>query len=500
MLEQLQEDPIFRQNMQNIEKQTKSFIANDQRENGIIITIPVVVHVVYKTNAQNISDSQIQTQMDVLTDDFRRMNSDADNTWSQASDTEIEFCLATVDPSGNATSGIQRRKTNKPSFSANDAMKKQNTGGLSAWPSSDYLNVWVCNLSGGLLGYAQFPGGQSSTDGVVVDYQYFGTTGTATAPYDLGRTATHEVGHWLNLRHSWGDGGCSVDDFVSDTPLSDASNGGCAVGHVSCGTVDMVQNYMDYSYDDCMNLFTAGQSNRMNALFGPGGARESLLSSGGCGNGGNSPTCLDGIMNGNETGVDCGGPDCNPCGGGGTCEVPTGQLATNIKPKKAKLNWSSVSGANSYSVQVAVAGTTNWSTFTTSQTSLTASGLSNGTSYDWRVEADCGSSTSGYSGICNFQAGNSGSGDCAARLIQQFETDFSLFPNPTYSIIHLTDIDPANVSKVEILDFSGQVINSNNAENAMRGISTESFDAGMYIMKVTFTNNDFTVKRFIKID
>ena len=121
-----------------------------------MVTIPVVVNVVYKTSAQNISDAQIQSQLDVLNADFRRTNADADNTWSQAADTEIEFCLASVDPDGNPTDGIRRKSTNKPSWQANDAMKGNQ--GLTPWDPSSYLNIWVCNLSGGLLGYAQFPG------------------------------------------------------------------------------------------------------------------------------------------------------------------------------------------------------------------------------------------------------------------------------------------------------------------------------------------------------
>ena len=525
MLQQMQEDPQFEERMNQIEKQTRKFIQSSEKLNGTIITIPVVVHVVYKKNVENISVEQIQSQMDILTDDFRRWNSDADNTWSQAADTEIEFCLATVDPSGNSTTGIQRRKTNKNSFSANDAMKKNNTGGINAWPASDYMNMWVCNLSGGLLGYAQFPGGNASTDGVVIDYQYFGDTGTATAPYDLGRTATHEVGHWLNLRHIWGDGGCSVDDFVSDTPLSDASNGGCAVGHVSCGSVDMVQNYMDYSYDGCMNLFTSGQTDRMNALFGSGGARASLLNSGGCGGGtaptcsdgimnGNEtgvdcggpecnacpPSCTDGIMNGNETGVDCGGPQCNPCGSGGTCEIPGGTFASNIKPKRAKLNWSSVGSASSYNVQVAVAGTTNWSIFNTSNTNITVSGLSNNTAYDWRVEAVCGSSTSGYSGVCNFEAGDSSSGDCAARLMHHINKDFMIFPNPANSIVSISDINSGTVTSVQVYGLNGNLLTTTSGAEAMEGISIDGLNSGMYLIKVSFTDDSFSVKRFIKVN
>ena len=316
--QQMQLDPKRGEKMDRIEKHTQSFLKNPTRDVTGTVTIPIVVHVVYNTSAENISDAQIQTQIDVLNEDFRRLNSDADNTWSQAADSEIEFCLATVDPSGNATTGITRTSTSVTSFGTNDQVKFNSSGGKDAWPAADYLNIWVCDISGGILGYAQFPGGNPATDGVVNDYQYFGTIGTATAPFNLGRTMTHEVGHYLNLRHIWGDGNCNVDDFVSDTPTSDAPNYGCAVGHVSCSSTDMVQNYMDYSDDACMNLFTIGQKARMRALFDTGGARESLLSSTACGPPAD-PTCDDGIQNGDETGIDCGGscPDiCPTCDDG----------------------------------------------------------------------------------------------------------------------------------------------------------------------------------------
>lgn len=303
-------DPKMEFRMEMIERFTQSRQAQQGRAVSGVITIPVVVHVVYNTSAENISDAQILSQIAVLNEDFRRTNSDADEVWSQAADTEFEFCLATRDPNGQATTGITRTSTSRTSFSSNDNVKFNSTGGKDAWPASSYLNIWVCDLNG-LLGYAQFPGGSASTDGVVCDYAAFGNTGVASAPFDLGRTATHEIGHWLNLRHIWGDGGCSVDDFVDDTPVSDASNGGCAIGHISCGTVDMVQNYMDYSDDACMNLFTQGQKDRMRVLFEAGGAKVSLLNSAAC-QPPAPPSCTDGIQNGNETGVDCGG-NCSPC-------------------------------------------------------------------------------------------------------------------------------------------------------------------------------------------
>ena len=282
----MHEKPKMAQRMALIEKQTETYVrqvqANPAQRSQLVVTIPVVFHILYNTAAENISEAQVMSQLDILNEDFRRLNADQDNVWSQAADTQIEFCLASQDPNGNPTDGILRVPTNLTSFGTNDAMKFTSQGGSDAWPASDYMNFWVCDLGSSLLGYAQFPGGPASTDGIVCNYTATGSTGTASAPFDLGRTATHEVGHYLNLRHIWGDGGCGASDFVDDTPDSDGPNYGCALGSAACGTTDMVQNYMDYSDDACMNLFTQGQSDRMNALFAPGGARASLLSSPGC--------------------------------------------------------------------------------------------------------------------------------------------------------------------------------------------------------------------------
>jgi len=342
--EEIRENPLRQSVLNAIEDHTNMVLSGATRSAVTgVITIPVVVHVVYNTTSENISTAQINSQIDVLNKDFRRTNTDATSLWPQAADSEIQFCLATVDPSGNPTSGITRTSTTSTSFSSGNNMKFNSTGGKDAWPAGSYLNIWVCDLSGGLLGYAQFPGGSASTDGVVIDYQYFGTVGTATAPFNLGRTGTHEVGHWLNLRHIWGDGPCGVDDFVADTPESDAPNYGCTPSHVSCGTVDMVQNYMDYSDDACMNLYTAGQKARMRALFNAGGARVSLLSSAGCGSA-PAPTCSDGVQNGTETGVDCGGT-CPPCPTGCTQNALTLSITFDNYPEETSWTLRTTAGA-----------------------------------------------------------------------------------------------------------------------------------------------------------
>ncbi len=293
LLHQQMLDPQVAASRQQIEEQTNQFIANYQGSGSrAVITIPVVVHVVYNTTAQNISNAQIQSQIDRLNLDYRKLNTDASlvpSVWqSIAADYEIEFCLASRDPNGNATTGIIRKQTSTTSFSTNDNVKRSANGGDDAWPASSYLNLWVCNLGGGVLGYAQFPGGAAATDGVVIGYTCFGSGGTTQAPYNLGRTATHEVGHWLNLYHIWGDDGtgCSGSDQVSDTPNQADENYGCpSFPSVSCSNGpngDMWMNYMDYTDDACMYMFTAGQKARSMALFANGGSRVSLLTSSGC--------------------------------------------------------------------------------------------------------------------------------------------------------------------------------------------------------------------------
>ncbi len=242
-----------------------------------ITRIPVVVHVVHKTAAQNISAAQVQSQIDVLNRDFRKTNGDLNKIPAPfkplAADARIEFILADKDPSGSPSTGIVRVATANNSFSDNDGVKSAAAGGSDAWPRDKYLNIWVCQLGNGLLGYAQFPGGPASTDGVVVLHSAFGTVGTAATPFNLGRTATHEIGHWLNLRHIWGDdgGGCNGDDFIVDTPNQGNSNPGKpSFPHITCNNGphgDMFMNYMDYVDDDTMFMFTAGQVERMQACL-----------------------------------------------------------------------------------------------------------------------------------------------------------------------------------------------------------------------------------------
>ena len=258
--------------------------SRDTIQNEVII-IPVVVHVLYNNTTQNISDEQVISQINILNADYRRLNADTINTpgafKNVAADSRIVFCLAKVDPDGYKTTGIVRKYTKEPLFLADDQMKHSNNGGDDAWDATKYLNIWVCNLFGRTLGYAQMPGGALTTDGVVIKYNTFGNVGPVSAPYNKGRTVTHEIGHWLGLRHVWGDANCG-DDGIDDTPPQKAANTGCpSFPHVSSCSIngygDMFMNFMDLSDDQCMNLFTNGQKREMRGLFAKGNSKNSFL-------------------------------------------------------------------------------------------------------------------------------------------------------------------------------------------------------------------------------
>ncbi len=298
----IEKDPTVLARMNQVEKQTQEWVLAHAKSNQeqAIITIPVVVHVLYNTNAENISVTQIQSQIQALNEDFRLLNADSLQPnhpfWPYTADVGIEFCLASKDPNGNATSGITRTFTDSTFFGEYDTPKYNSTGGKDNWDPTKYLNVWVCNLNGTLLGHATFPSDLASDpdlDGVVCRHQAFGYTGTAgTGGFTEnaeGRTMTHEIGHWLNLRHIWGDNqpNCG-DDLVSDTPPLDHDNGGCPSfpfhANNACGTDEdgeMFMNYMDYVDDNCMVMFTSGQASRMKATLD--GARSALKTSNGCG-------------------------------------------------------------------------------------------------------------------------------------------------------------------------------------------------------------------------
>ncbi len=271
----LERFPSFRANQMRLEGLTEK-----RRESGAdlqrtkITTIKTVVNVVYNTAEQNVSDAQIKSQIDVLNKDFRATNSDRNQTpapWKGLiTDTLLEFKLVDV----------TRTRTSATGFTFDDAVKKAATGGIAPASPKTQLNIWVCALTGGLLGYAQFPGGPQSTDGVVIHYRAFGTTGTAQPPFNKGRSATHEIGHYFNLHHIWADtSGCSGSDLVADTPNCATPNFGTPNWPVvTCNNGpngDMFMNYMDYTDDSAMFMFTSQQVLRMRTALES--ARSGLL-------------------------------------------------------------------------------------------------------------------------------------------------------------------------------------------------------------------------------
>lgn len=355
----------YRQSVEQTFEWAKAKAAQRADDDTTIYHIPVVVHIVFNNAQENLSDEVVQAQIDKLNEDYRRLNADAADTRDVfqpvATDTHIEFYLATEDPNGDPTNGITRTQTDRTDFSplagidpfqilndlmacgltfdqilglfsgadvpltpeqeicvtealaavvgggggAMDAMKFEDQGGQAAWDTQRYLNIWVCDLNGDtpqlglILGFAyppegapNWPAGQTGTpetDGVVIDYHAFGGTinpnVTMLIPYaDQARSCVHEVGHYLGLRHIWGDADCSEDDGIADTPDADAATDattGCDFSKNTCTEAtglqlpDMIENYMDYSSDNCQNLFTQEQAGIMRAMLQ--GPRNGLL-------------------------------------------------------------------------------------------------------------------------------------------------------------------------------------------------------------------------------
>jgi hypothetical protein len=311
-LEQIKEtDSRLYENIQRLEEhiiRVKDALENPHYDGeriknaGSTIIVPVVVHILHGKGEEigtglNISDDQVFSQMAVLNEDFSRTNGDAVSIPAvyapRAGSPNIQFRLACIDPRGNSTSGIMRYEVENPNFSvvikSRTEIDEQATGikfsalgGVDAWPTKKYLNIWVSDIGSFILGYSPFPSSfasQPNTDGVVISTTAFGRVGNVIAPFNLGRTATHEIGHWLNVFHVDGDAPCG-DDFCADTPTQSVLNFGCPTfPHVTCNngpSGDMFMNFMDYVNDNCMNTFTNDQITRMRATF-LGGERAAMI-------------------------------------------------------------------------------------------------------------------------------------------------------------------------------------------------------------------------------
>lgn len=286
------QNPVYRKSRERFEELIRQYQASGRssRITATTITIPVVVHVIHNnqngtiggTNNSNISDDQIHEQIRVLNEDYRKKeNTNGFNTNPVGADVNIQFVLASSDPNGLVTDGIIRTYSSKSGFDPESDEDRHALATISGWPTDRYLNIWVTTLSGNTIGYAQFPdgtglsgldavNGYEDSDGVFIHYGVFGVGPYITSSiYDLGRTTTHEIGHWLGLLHTWGDTYCGTD-YIDDTPVAASANNSSSL---SCNSVysnctgsqtrNMIENYMDYSPDLCMNIFTQGQKDRI---------------------------------------------------------------------------------------------------------------------------------------------------------------------------------------------------------------------------------------------
>lgn len=536
---QKQENPELEQRMHEIERVTENYLRNGsvyQNENGRVtgvVTIPVVVHVIYNSSKpqENISDAQIQSQIAVLNEDFRRTNPDHVNVPSLFSslkaDTEIQFVLATTTPTGSPTTGITRKASTRTSWGTNDDCKKPSAGGVAPWDATRYLNIWVCNIGGGILGYAQFPGGSTATDGVVISPQYFGSSSKGTgfylsAPFDKGRTATHEVGHWLNLRHIWGDANCG-NDFVADTPTQQTSNSGCpAFPKPSCGnTSDMWMNYMDYTDDRCMYMFTLGQKDRMRATFEPGGGRAGFVG-GSSGGGSTTPTYCTSKGNSvadewiqrvqlntinNNSGANA--------GYGNFTSQSTNLVRGTAYTITITPGWRSTRYAEGYAVwidynrdgdfldageqlfTVAATTTTPISRSFTVPTSVTTGATRMRVSMKYNgVPTSC--ETFSYGEVEDYTVNIvAAREDLSAIPTLNEGFDIQIYPNPARDVAHIKLIGSQSAS-LQVFDMAGRnVYNANIDENSEHTIRLEQFEKGIYLINLQTSNGVIERKKLV---
>jgi len=570
LMEELLKDPEFKRKHETKLRQAM-LMAEQKVETRAACSNPVIIPVAVhyqrlKRNEFNTTAerqcliNQALDQIRILNEDYQGMNADISN-WTggasslfNASNGEacIEFCLATKShPSGYDLSD------------GDYAVTFNQTSGDRASAFSGYINIFVRSIN--YLGYSPL-GGAGNGDGVVIDNNAFGSGSgcgsvSPNSPYNLGRTLTHELGHYLLLDHIWGSG-CNVDDNVSDTPDQSSEYYGCpSLNQSSCGSNDMHMNYMDYTNDACMYMFSAGQATRMEnyvsanlsnvvakgqQVCGSGGPTEPTCTDGvqngdeeGIDCGGSNcapceaePTCTDGVQNGDEEGVDCGGSNCAPCEteptcsdgiqngdetgvdcGGScnacpttSCDAPTGLFHQSRKGgRQARLSWDAVGSADSYEIQVRPSGG-SWTTFTQSSTTITLN-VTRGASYDWQVRAICGGDPSDWSSA-SFTAGQSG------RLSSANFDDVNVYPNPANNMVNIyLDLVPANeamelaivednntftgTAQLSVLDLTGRMISTRKVNNyETTELNVSDLTPGMYFIRVDYDGVS-SVKKFV---
>jgi hypothetical protein len=443
--------------------------AGHLQSRGASITIPVVVHIVYSNETENVSDAQVRSQIEILNKDFNKANSEVGATPSVfadvVADCGINFQLATRDPQGKPTTGIVRYGTTKTVWAVGDDIKVPSKGGFAPWSASKYLNIYVANLASKSLGFSSFPGAPDNVDGVVISYKAFGFMGKAVSPYNLGRTAVHEVGHWLGLYHIWGDADCG-NDQVEDTPVHKKQNGGCPafpqINNCTGGrTIEMTMNFMDYVYDNCMYLFTNGQKERMWATLEK--RRSGLFTS-------------DGTQAANGRG----------------CTIK-GIEVKNVEAKTALVQWEANAGVARYIIEYRENGQGAWKTEETQMPYIQLDTLKNNMTYEVRIKTDC--MNTAYSNPVKFTTAKEENSFAAAVKKEILVAT----PNPVQTVTELLiGGDQTKPFTLTIYDASGfqKMTESYKADTPSVFLDFSSYPQGMYFV-VMVKNGYRVVKKIV---
>lgn len=463
--------PQLKAQQQSVDEQISRFAASDRLEGrNAEVTIPVVVHIVYRTTNENITDAQVRSQIEALNRDFNKENSDAIKIppvfSTVAADCNIRFQLATIDPQGSETYGIVRHYSANLTWGVSDDIKMPIKGGFAPWDPAKYMNIWVCNMGGRSIGFASFPGMPAEYDGIVIDYRAFGTNGTAKAPYSMGRTCVHEVGHYLGLYHIWGDSKCG-DDHIHDTPTQEAEHKGVPSfpQHSTCGstqTIDMFMNYMDYVNDDAMFMFTKGQKDKMLATLTV--TRSGLIQS----------SVLQAPLR-------------------SACIVQE-VAVKSVQPTTATITWDAITGVKYYTLEYKKENETTWSSVTANMPNFILGNLDAETTYACRVKSDCDNASFSKEGTFTTKSRTSKSA---------FSTEtVRSFPNPVTDALTVTiDGDTFAGAKLTVLDASGQVKFENIYTAATPSVKLDMSDmaSGIYLIVIQKDNAARVVQKVMKV-